>query len=103
MKNNKADIQLSDLANVGSETLRDLQLLEITTVQQLAAKEPDTLYHELEERTGKHHDPCVWDIFAAIIHEARTGEGKPWWEWTPIRKEKFHHTPLCTHKIITSR
>jgi Pathogenicity locus len=74
--------------NVGKATLQDLYLLNIQTVEQLAIANPDELYIRLETITKKHHDPCVWDVFAAIIHEARTSQKSRWWEWTPIRKQK---------------
>jgi hypothetical protein len=31
-------------------------------------------------------DPCVYDTFRAVIHEARTGEKTAWFAWTPERK-----------------
>jgi hypothetical protein len=78
--------QLSDLKNVGKATLGDLHLLNIRTVEELSNKDPTALFHELERLTGKRQDPCVWDVFAAIIHEAASGEATAWWEWTPKRK-----------------
>jgi hypothetical protein len=33
-------------------------------------------------------DPCVWDVFAAAIHQARTGESRDWWTFTPERKRR---------------
>lgn len=74
--------------NVGVATYKDLQLLEINSVQNLANACPDELYARLQRVTDKPHDPCVWDIFAAAIHEARTGKKQSWWEWTKIRKER---------------
>ena len=74
--------------NVGPATLKDLTLLGITTLTQLAQADPDELYERLQLITGCKHDPCVWDVFAAIIHEAQTGEKRPWWHWTPIRKAR---------------
>lgn len=87
--NNESSPSLSDLMNVGKATLADLNLLGITTVQQLAKCDADKLYAQLQQLTGKSHDPCVWDVFAAIIHEAKTGEKYPWWKWTPIRKARM--------------
>lgn len=78
--------QLSDLKNVGKATLADLHLLSIHTVEELSSKDPTSLFHELERLTKKRQDPCVWDVFAAIIHEASTGEPSAWWEWTNKRK-----------------
>lgn len=78
--------QLSDLKNVGKATLEDLHFLGIYTIEELANKDPTTLFHELERRTQTRQDPCVWDVFAAIIHEASGGEPTAWWKWTNKRK-----------------
>jgi len=78
---------LKDLKNVGKAVLEDFHILEIDTVEELAAHTPTYLFQELERRTGKHQDPCVWDVFAATIHEAKTGESTNWWEWTTKRKQ----------------
>lgn len=77
---------LSDLKNVGKATLGDLTLLEIYSVKALALQDPTFLFEELERRTQQRQDPCVWDVFAAIIHEANTGEPTNWWDWTAKRK-----------------
>ena len=79
---------LTSLRNVGPATLQDLHILGITTVDQLAHANSEELYERLQKLTGTKHDPCVLDVFAAIIHEARTGEKTNWWYWTPIRKKK---------------
>ena len=78
--------QLSDLKNVGRATLEDLSLLGIHTVEELSTQDPTALFHELERRTQLRQDPCVWDVFAAIIHEASGGEPAAWWKWTDERK-----------------
>jgi hypothetical protein len=65
---------------------RDLELLGINRVTQLARRNPDSLFRALERKTGQRHDPCAWDTFAATIHQARTGEARPWWHYTPVRK-----------------
>jgi hypothetical protein len=80
-------MQLQDLRNVGKATLGDLHLLGIFSVEELAKQDATELFHRLEMATGSRHDPCVWDVFAAIIHEAKTGERMAWWEWTPHRKK----------------
>ena len=81
-------VQLSKLRNVGKATLGDFAVLGIESVEQLSACDPDILYHEIQARTGKRHDPCVWDVFAATIHQARTGEAQNWWAFTPVRKAR---------------
>ncbi len=80
--------ELLSLQNVGKATFKDLEILGITSIQQLALADPDELYARLQSLTGQKHDPCVWDVFAAIIHEAKTGEKTPWWEWTKVRKKR---------------
>ncbi|OGT32020.1 MAG: Mitomycin resistance protein mcrB [Gammaproteobacteria bacterium RIFCSPHIGHO2_12_FULL_35_23] len=80
--------QLLSLKNVGPATYQDLKILGIHTIKKLSTCHPDELYIRLQAITERAHDPCVWDVFAAIIHEARTGEKQPWWHWTPIRKKR---------------
>ena len=84
----KSKNELLSLMNVGKAVFRDLTLLKITSIKQLAKQDPDQLYQKLQKITGSKQDPCVWDTFAAIIHEAKTGEKKPWWNWSKIRKNK---------------
>lgn len=80
--------ELLTLKNVGKATFQDLQLLGINSIAELAKAEADELYLRLQQITKQQHDPCVWDVFAAIIHEAKTGEKQSWWHWTKIRKER---------------
>ena len=80
--------ELYSLMNVGKATFDDLQKLEIHSIAQLAKANPDELYMRIQKITRCKHDPCVWDVFAAIIHEAKTGEKKAWWAFTPIRKTR---------------
>jgi hypothetical protein len=81
--------KLKDLKNVGKATLADLHLLGIYTVEKLAEQDPRDLFQKMEEKTNAKQDLCVLDVFAAIIHEAKTGEKTAWWEWTCKRKAKF--------------
>ena len=79
-------VSLADLRNVGKATLGDFALLGITTLAELAARDPDLLYAEMQRRTKSPQDPCVRDVFAATIHQARTGLALDWWHFTPVRK-----------------
>ena len=79
---------LAKLRNVGKAALGDFALLEIKTVSQLSACEPGDLFATLQARTGKRQDPCVWDVFAATIHQARTGDAQDWWAFTAERKSR---------------
>lgn len=81
-----APSQLSNLRNVGPAALVDFTVLGIETVTQLATCQPANLYFDLQRLTGKRQDPCVYDVFAATIHQAQTGEVKNWWAFTADRK-----------------
>lgn len=80
--------ELSGLANIGPAALEDLQRLGVSSVRHLATCQADELYSRLNTLSGIRHDPCVWDVFAAAIHEARTGEKTKWWDWTAKRKSR---------------
>jgi hypothetical protein len=88
MKKKSGKNELRSLCNVGPAIQKDLELLGITTIARLAQAHPDELYERLCKLTGVRQDPCVWDVFAAIIHEAQTGEKTPWWNWTQVRKKR---------------
>ncbi|MEW5881739.1 MAG: helix-hairpin-helix domain-containing protein [Pseudomonadota bacterium] len=79
---------LAGLRNIGPAMLRDLELLGVRSVAQLARRDADALYLRLQRLTGRRQDPCVWDTFAAAIHQARTGEALPWWHFTRERKRR---------------
>ena len=74
------------LRNIGKAMRQDFELLGIASVKQLAKCDADTLYARIQELTQTRHDPCVWDTYAAAIHQAKTGAALPWWEFTKIRK-----------------
>lgn len=80
--------ELLTLKNVGKATMHDLELLGITTINQLKKQGPDDLYDKLQKITKTRHDICVLDVFHAIIHEAKTGEKLPWWHFSRIRKNR---------------
>lgn len=88
--------ELLSLQNVGKATLDDLNLLGITTIDMLKKQDPNTLYTKLCKLTGNKQDPCVWDVFSAIIHEAKTGEKTPWWHWTTVRKSRGINLAVLT-------
>jgi hypothetical protein len=79
---------LGQLRNIGKAMLKDFELLGIKSVKQLARCNADKLYTGIQELTHTRHDPCVWDTYAAAIHEAKTGEALPWWDFTKVRKKR---------------
>jgi hypothetical protein len=76
------------LRNVGPATLADFNVLGITTIGELAQQDADTLYLRICEETARRHDPCVHDVFAAAIHQAKTGEPVNWWTYSEGRKAR---------------
>jgi len=84
----KANDELSQLRNIGKAMRGDFELLGIKSVRQLAKCDADKLYAKIQTLTGARHDPCVWDTYAAAIHQAKTGEALPWWEFTRVRKAR---------------
>ena len=87
-----AKSELLSLENIGPAALEDFHQLGIFTIIELAKADADELYLRIQVITGKKRDPCVWDVFAETIHEAKTGEKTKWWEWTTIRKAKHDKT-----------
>jgi hypothetical protein len=88
-KQNHVD-ELSQLRNIGKAMRQDFDLLGIKSVNQLAKCDADKLYAKIQTLTDTRHDPCVWDTYAAAIHQAQTGEALPWWEFTKVRKARSH-------------
>lgn len=80
--------QLEDLPNIGPATAADLRLIGIGHPAQLAGKDALALYDKLCAISKKRHDPCTIDIFLSAIHYLDTGEARPWWKFTPVRKQR---------------
>lgn len=87
--------ELAELRNIGKAMRKDFDLLEIKSVEQLARCDADTLYAKIQNLTGTRHDPCVWDTYAAAIHQAKTGEALPWWDFTRVRKRREATGKFC--------
>ncbi len=79
---------LAELRNVGKAALADFERLGVATVAQLAVMDADALYLRLCRIANRRQDPCVHDVLAAAIHQARTGERLNWWAFTPARKAR---------------
>src|SRR4051812_44732138 len=78
--------ELEDLHSVGPATMKDLELLGIRSVGQLAGTDPRSLYLKLCALTGVRHDPCAEDVFSAAVAQARDPdlplEECRWWYWS---------------------
>ncbi len=84
----EAEATLRTIPNVGPATARDLIRLGITRPEDAAGRDPDELYWALCALDGRRIDPCVRDVFAAVVAYANGEEARPWWAFTPARKER---------------
>ena len=75
-----------ELPNIGPACALDLVRLGLRTHDQLAASDGQVLYDRLAKLDGIAHDPCVLDTLNAAIHNLRTGQDLPWWEFSRRRK-----------------
>jgi Pathogenicity locus len=97
--------QLADLISVGPAMVRDFQLLGITSVAQLARRDPLRMYEELERLTQQHHDICVLDTFRAAVAQARDPrlpvDQCQWWWWS--EKRKTNGAPVHSKTVRKAR
>ncbi len=84
-----AEPKLADLMNVGPATLKDLSLLGIGSVRELADHDAFDLYDRLCSITRQRHDPCVIDVFMSAVDQARGGTARPWWHYSARREREL--------------
>ena len=81
---------LQDLVSIGPAMLRDLELLRIRSVAQLARRNPRQMYRDLCRLTGQTQDICCLDVFTAAVAQAKNPqlpvEQRQWWYWSRKRK-----------------
>jgi hypothetical protein len=77
--------ELQAIPGVGPSVARDLRLLGIHRVADLAGRDPERLYRELEDRVGHHVDRCVLYVFRSSVYFAGEAGPEPeltlWWNW----------------------
>jgi predicted RecB family nuclease len=82
--------QLSDLVSIGPAMLRDLELIGVRTVAQLARRNPEQMYEKLCQVTGQVQDICCLDVFRAAVAQAKNpnlpSEQRLWWHWSRRRR-----------------
>lgn len=80
--------------------LRDLGLLGIDSVAQLAEQRPGALYERLCALTHSRQDPCVLDTFTCAIAQAQDpdlpAEQRQWWYWSRLRLAGARSRPQVT-------
>jgi Pathogenicity locus len=87
-KREEAVAGLQRIPNVGPKMAGALLKLGVRGLEDAAGKNPDEMYHELCAIEATRHDPCVRDIFAAVVSYADGNPPRPWWEFTPQRKAR---------------
>jgi hypothetical protein len=84
--------RLEDLVSIGPAMLKDLELLEIRSVDHLARQDPRKMYLDLCRITKRDHDICCLDVFEAAVAQARNpklpAEQCQWWYWSRKRKAR---------------
>jgi hypothetical protein len=77
--------ELQQLPAVGPSMARDLRLLGVRSIRDLARRDPEQLYHRLCALTRARQDPCVLYTFRCAVYAARTKSPDPdllkWWNW----------------------
>jgi Pathogenicity locus len=78
--------RLRAIPNIGPKMAAELIKLGVMRLEDAVGRDSDEMYIELCAIDAKRHDPCVRDIFAAVVSYAEGGPARPWWEFTPERK-----------------
>ena len=82
------EARLRKIPNVGPRIAADLIKLGILRLEDAAGRDPDALYAALCAADGVRHDPCLRDVFAAVVAHANGEPARPWWAFTPARKAR---------------
>ncbi|NQT36680.1 MAG: mitomycin resistance protein [Planctomycetes bacterium] len=80
---------LEQLPNIGPALAAKLRLLGIAQPADLCGRDPYVMYEELNQLTGRRVDPCVLDVFLAVVRFMDGQPAKPWWKFTPQRKREL--------------
>jgi nucleotidyltransferase/DNA polymerase involved in DNA repair len=80
---------LLSLRSVGPASLRDMESLDIHTVEELAGANPQDMYDRLCALTGQKVDICQYDVFCCAVEQAQNprlpDEQKEWHWWSRRR------------------
>jgi len=78
---------LTDLMNVGKAVAAYLERAGITQTSQLAGRDPIDVYEAICEVDAQRLDPCLLDTIMSAIDQANGNPARPWWTYTPQRKQ----------------
>ena len=79
--------------NVGRAVAGYLQRADITEVRQLAGRDPVDVYDTICTIDGRRHDPCLLDTIMSAVDQANGNPARPWWTYTPTRKQLLGRGP----------
>jgi len=85
----EAALRLEDIPNIGPSIADDLRALDIYEPAQLLGQDPYELYRRSNAVAGVVQDPCLCDAFIAAVRFMEGGPVRPWWFFTPERKQKI--------------
>jgi hypothetical protein len=77
------------IPGVGPSLARDLDMLGIKAVPDLAQRDPQQLYDELCRLTQSKQDRCVLYVFRCAVYFAANARHDPdklkWWNWSDAK------------------
>jgi hypothetical protein len=85
----KAATTFTDIPNVGPRVARDFVTLGFTKPADLVGKDAFVLYTDLCKKTKTRHDPCLLDVFLAVVDFMDGAPAEHWWHYTSERKRKY--------------
>ena len=80
---------LKEIPNVGSATIRYLNILGINTPFELIGQNPYSMYADLCAIVGKKFDLCLADTFIAAVRYMEGSPPRKWWFYTDERKKYY--------------
>lgn len=81
----KAENNLQIIPGVGKSIAKNLQNIDICSVDDLKGKDPETLYEASNLYVGKIQDRCLLYVFREAVYFADNKNPDPeklkWWNW----------------------
>lgn len=81
---------LHGLRSIGPASLKDFDLLGVTSLEDLAGRDPQELYDALCRLKGQKIDICCLDVMHCAVAQARNPhlppEQRDWFWWSRNRK-----------------
>ena len=96
-KDSGALIRLEDIPNVGKAIAADLRMIGINNPDDLAGRDPFSMYDDLCQITNTRQDPCVIDVFMAAVSFMNGEPVRHWWEFTAERKRHLLDADSGSH------